>query len=99
MGGFPTAANPFVFNGDMVDRGKFSFEILMSLLVIKLEDPAAVHILRGNHETADMYMTDGFRVEIKGLYDDEVFAEFQKLLSGEHSHYALWIYMYVCMYP
>ena len=67
----------------MVDRGEFSFEILMSLLVIKLEDPAAVHILRGNHETKEMYDTYGFREEIQELYDVEVFAKFQELLRGQ----------------
>lgn len=66
----------------MVDKGDFSFEILMSLLVIKLEDPAAVHILRGNHETNEMYDTNGFRAEIKELYDDDVFTKFQQLLRG-----------------
>ena len=67
----------------MVDRGDFSFEILMSLLIIKLEDPAAVHILRGNHETDDMYTDYGFREEIEKLYDKEVFAKFQHLLRGD----------------
>eukprot|EP01036_Dinobryon_divergens_P038666 gene38666-50789_t len=78
LGSFPSTNNPFIFNGDVVDKGDFSFEILMSLLVIKLEDPAAVHILRGNHEANEMYETNGFRAEIKELYDDDVFTKFQQ---------------------
>ena len=82
VGGFPSADNPFIFNGDMVDRGMFAFEIVMSLLMIKLEDPAAVHILRGNHETSDMNESYGFRKEILLKYDRQVFAKFQKLFQG-----------------
>ena len=82
MGGFPSAENPFIFNGDMVDRGRYGFEILMSLLAIKLEDPSAIHILRGNHETVDMYRYYGFCDEILWKYDEEVYAKFQQLFQG-----------------
>ena len=54
----------------------------MSLLLIKLEDPSAVHILRGNHETEDMYHYFGFYNEILWKYDEEVYAKFQQLFQG-----------------
>lgn len=83
MGGYPSAANPFIFNGDMVDRGSYSMEIMLSLLEMKLQDPAAVHLLRGNHETPEMYYSFGFMQEVWTKYDNEVFKEFEKLLVGE----------------
>ena len=81
VGGFPTSSNPYIFNGDMVDRGKYSLEILLSLLTIKLADPEAVHILRGNHETDGMYQDYGFRNEVLTKYDYEVFMAFENLFD------------------
>ena len=51
IGGFPSETNPYLFNGDFVDRGSFSFENVMTLILIKLACPAALHMTRGNHET------------------------------------------------
>jgi serine/threonine-protein phosphatase 5 len=51
IGGFPSASNPYLFNGDFVDRGSFSVENFVTLMAIKLSCPAAMHMLRGNHET------------------------------------------------
>ena len=78
-----------------MDRGQHAFEIVMSLLVIKLEDPAAVHILRGNHETQEMYALHGFHTEILRKYDIEVFRKFQQLFQGlpEYIYILFIIYM------
>lgn len=46
--------SPFHSQGDFVDRGKQSFEVIMSLLAIKLAAPNSLHLLRGNHETTGM---------------------------------------------
>jgi len=54
VAGFPSDTKPFLFNGDFVDRGKQSFEVIMSLLAIKLAAPNSLHLLRGNHETTGM---------------------------------------------
>ena len=82
IGGYPTAANPFIFNGDLVDRGEYSFEGIMSLLSIKLADPSAVHILRGNHETSEMYNKYGFQEEIVEKYDIQLMSSFDRLFEG-----------------
>lgn len=72
VSGFPSSSNPYVFNGDMVDRGVYSFEVIFALLAIKLADPRSVYILRGNHETSDMNAMYGFQTQVLAVYDDEV---------------------------
>jgi len=43
-------ANRVVFNGDFVDRGAHSVEVLAVVCALKLALPACVHLNRGNHE-------------------------------------------------
>lgn len=72
VNGFPSASNPYIFNGDMVDRGLYSFEIIFALLAMKLAVPRSVHVLRGNHETTDMNSIYGFEKQVLATYDAEV---------------------------
>lgn len=51
IGGMPSDTNRYLFNGDFVDRGSFSFETVFTLLLLKLANPASLSMLRGNHET------------------------------------------------
>lgn len=52
--GEPSPTNPYVFNGDYVDRGSFSVENVLLLVAWKLMYPEYFHLTRGNHETKDM---------------------------------------------
>ena len=70
IGGFPSKENPYLFNGDFVDRGSFSVETVTTLLAIKLWCPEALHMHRGNHETKNMNKVYGFEGEVKHKYDD-----------------------------
>ena len=51
LNGMPSDSNRYLFNGDFVDRGSFSFETVFTLLLLKLANPVALSLLRGNHET------------------------------------------------
>lgn len=70
--GPPSPSNPYLFNGDFVDRGSFSIEVLMTLLAWKLCYPDHFHMLRGNHETRNMNKIYGFEGEVKEKYDEPV---------------------------
>ena len=70
--GLPSPTNPYIFNGDFVDRGSFSFEVAITLLSCKVRFPACVHLNRGNHETRTMARFYGFDGEVRHKYDDDV---------------------------
>ncbi len=72
IGGLPSPDNPYLFNGDFVDRGSFSFETVMLLILFKLQNPLALYMLRGNHETKNMNKIYGFEGEVKHKYDQTV---------------------------
>lgn len=78
LGGFPSDDNPYLFNGDFVDRGSFSTEAILTLFAFKLLSPNCIHLIRGNHETKSMNKLYGFDGEVRHKYNDtlaEVFRE------------------------
>jgi serine/threonine-protein phosphatase 5 len=81
IGGFPNERNPYLFNGDFVDRGSFSFEVVFTLIAIKLSNPDALFMLRGNHETKNMNKIYGFEGEILHKYDVTVYNLFSEVFS------------------
>ncbi|XP_077746392.1 serine/threonine-protein phosphatase with EF-hands 1 isoform X2 [Canis aureus] len=66
--GLPSGSNTYIFNGDFVDRGKHSIEILMILFVSFLVYPNDLHLNRGNHEDFMMNLRYGFTKEILHKY-------------------------------
>lgn len=85
VGGFPSKENAYLFNGDFVDRGFYSIEVLLSLLAIKLSNPTAMHLLRGNHESVSMNLMFGFTAELEEKYPHDfskLFLAFQELFCS-----------------
>ncbi|RMG74031.1 MAG: hypothetical protein D6722_02935, partial [Bacteroidetes bacterium] len=47
---WPSSRSIYVFNGDFVDRGEKSVEVLMIVLLLQIVFPRYVALNRGNHE-------------------------------------------------
>ncbi|CAE7827018.1 PPP5C [Symbiodinium sp. CCMP2456] len=76
MNGVPSQDNPYLFNGDFVDRGSFSVEVILTLFAWKLAFPKHLHLARGNHETRNMNKLYGFEGEVTKKYDEELYQLF-----------------------
>ena len=75
---------PFVFLGDLVDRGEFSVETVILVFLLKVLFPDNVHIIRGNHEFEFMSTQCGFSKQIDHFYDNgqELFESFLVTFSS-----------------
>ncbi|KAJ8626724.1 hypothetical protein MRB53_020031 [Persea americana] len=78
LNGLPSEENPYLFNGDFVDRGSFSLEVILTLFAFKCMSPSAIHLARGNHESKNMNKIYGFEGEVRSKLSEtfvELFAE------------------------
>merc|ERR1719361_2855565 len=69
LAGRPSPRTPFLFNGDFVDRGSWSIEVITVLFAFKLKDPGFVYLNRGNHEMLETNILYGFCGECGAKYD------------------------------
>jgi len=59
-----------IFNGDLVDRGRYSTEVLYTTLLLKLKNWGNVFLLRGNHEDRTLSNKYGLSKELEKKYGD-----------------------------
>ena len=55
-------------NGDFVDRGSYSVEIIITLMAWRLHNPECMYLTRGNHEAKSLNMIYGFKGEVEAKY-------------------------------
>ncbi|XP_078265460.1 serine/threonine-protein phosphatase with EF-hands 1 isoform X4 [Rhinoraja longicauda] len=69
--GHPMPKKSYVFNGDFVDRGENSVEVIIILFAFFLIYPKDVHLNRGNHEDCVMNIRYGFKKEVLSKYKSQ----------------------------
>nr|CAB3265115.1 serine/threonine-protein phosphatase 5 [Phallusia mammillata] len=77
----PSKENPYLFNGDFVDRGSWSVEVILILFGYKILFPQHFHMVRGNHETDNMNQMYGFEGEVKEKYGGNMMGLFSEVFN------------------
>ncbi|RNA29186.1 serine threonine- phosphatase 5 [Brachionus plicatilis] len=81
INGIPGEQNGYLFNGDFVDRGSFSVEVIFTLFGLKLVYPDCFFLARGNHESLNMNQMYGFEGEVKSKYSPQMFNIFTEIFN------------------
>ncbi|KAK8885646.1 hypothetical protein M9Y10_041098 [Tritrichomonas musculus] len=62
----------YLFLGDIVDRGEFSFETILLIFLMKICYPTNIYLIRGNHEFGCLCSKYGFGNELYNEYQDHI---------------------------
>lgn len=81
INGLPGESNPYLFNGDFVDRGSFSVEVIFVLFGFKLLYPDHMFMARGNHESINMNQMYGFDGEVREKYSKNMSDFFTEIFN------------------
>jgi diadenosine tetraphosphatase ApaH/serine/threonine PP2A family protein phosphatase len=85
MNGYPSPSNPYLFNGDMVDKGLFGIETIMTLLLFQLSCGIdCLRVNRGNHEFTKKgggNSLNSWMYQVKTAYDDDMYQQFVNLFK------------------
>ncbi|KAF9010505.1 phosphoprotein phosphatase [Cyathus striatus] len=67
----PNENHYLLMNGDLVDRGSWSIEVILTAFAYKWLYPKFMYINRGNHEAKDMNRSYGFEGEAKHKHGEQ----------------------------
>ncbi|RPD74291.1 protein phosphatase 5, partial [Lentinus tigrinus ALCF2SS1-7] len=79
--GEPNEKHCLLMNGDLVDRGSWSVEVILTALAFKWLYPKQMYINRGNHEAKEMNRTYGFEGEAKHKYGEQTYKLFAHVFT------------------
>ncbi|CAD2108816.1 serine/threonine protein phosphatase 5, putative [Plasmodium vinckei] len=96
INGYPSTNYSYLFNGDFVDRGSFSVEVIIFLYLAKLTFPNNVYLTRGNHETDNMNKIYGFLGELLEKYDEKLHSLFSDSFKFLPLAYVLNNKVFIC---
>jgi diadenosine tetraphosphatase ApaH/serine/threonine PP2A family protein phosphatase len=74
-------ASHYLFLGDYVDRGEFSIECIVLLLVLLCRFPGRFSLIRGNHELVEICSEYGFKQDVLTHYSEQLFEAFMDVFS------------------
>ncbi|GLB37620.1 putative PPP5 TPR repeat region [Lyophyllum shimeji] len=77
----PSEKHYLLMNGDLVDRGSWSIEVILTAFAYKWLYPNYMFINRGNHETKDMNRTYGFEGEAKHKHGEQSYKLFAHVFT------------------
>ncbi|KAI0745788.1 Metallo-dependent phosphatase-like protein [Earliella scabrosa] len=80
--GEPSETHSLLMNGDLVDRGSWSVEVILTALAFKWLFPTRMFINRGNHEAKEMNRTYGFEGEAKHKYGEQTYKLFAHVFTA-----------------
>lgn len=83
---------PLVFMGDFTDRGLWGMEVIYLLMLLKINNPDQVFLLRGNHEDGDMTKDLGFDYECLAKLGVEGLKRCQKKIEDFNNSLPLALY-------
>lgn len=79
--GEPNENHYLLMNGDLVDRGSWSMEVILTAFAFKWLYPKYMFINRGNHEAKEMNRTYGFEGEAKTKHGEQSYKLFAHIFT------------------
>lgn len=80
--GEPSENHYLLMNGDLVDRGSWSIEVILTAFAYKWLYPKYMYINRGNHEAKDMNRQYGFEGEAKHKHGEQTYKLFAYVFTA-----------------
>ncbi|KAH8828230.1 phosphoprotein phosphatase [Flagelloscypha sp. PMI_526] len=80
--GEPDEKHYLLMNGDLVDRGSWSIEVILTAFAYKWLYPKYMYLNRGNHEAKDMNRTYGFEGEAKHKHGEQSYKLFAHVFTA-----------------